>query len=306
MAVNVSVFNLENFPNNPKTVSVDLTELVPYGNGGEDAWVFSAVTSATASGGAAIQRLYMNHTKFGYAKSSGLSTGPYDITVSQRHLKVAIDEDIGSGVEVALTVSALPLGGDAVASDLQAKINAFARTGGSKVGNLSYLNAAVHFVNGQFEIISGTAGNLYTGVDRTSVAVADGVTTTGLAAELGFNIPFTSEALATAQVKQTSLASGYTGGAGTAITVTNAGIISTGDCIAITNGTTTDFRGVTTAAGTAITLASGIANSYAAGSLIQVLALRDPSGDPPAIYSRVDDYINFAVNSIVNQIDFSR
>src|SRR5688572_1528170 len=109
MAVNVSVFNLENYPNNPKTVSVDLTELVPYGNGGEDAWVLSAVTSATASGGAAIQRLYINHLKFGWAKSSGLQTGPYDVTGSQKHLKIAIDEDIASGAELALTTSDLPI-----------------------------------------------------------------------------------------------------------------------------------------------------------------------------------------------------
>lgn len=304
MAVNVNVFNLENFPNNPKTVSVDLTELVPFGNGGEDVWVFSAVTSATASGGAAIQRLYMNHTKFGYVKSSGLKTGPYTVSAGQRHLKISIDEDIGSGVEIALTANDLPLGGDAVASEIQTKINAVARPGGSKFGNLSYLNATARFVNGQFQIISGTAGDLYTGIDRTSVKVIDGLTTTGLAAELGFDIPFTSEALASAQVKQTSVSVNYAGG--TSLTVTNAGIVSTGDCIAITNGTTTDFRGVTTAAGTAITLASGISNSYDAGSLVQVLALRDPSGDPPAIYARVDDYINFAVNSIVNQIDFSR
>ncbi len=306
MAVNVSVFNLENYPNNPKTVVVDMSELVPYGNGGEDTWVFSAVTSATASGGAAIQRLYINHTKFGYAKSSGLKTGPYDVTSLQRHLKVAIDEDIASGVEIALAVSALPLGGDAIAVDLQNKINATASAGGTKVGNLSYLNTVVRYVNGTFEIVSGTAGSLYTGTDRTSVAVADGTTTTGMAAELGFDIPITSEALATNQVKQTSLASAYSSIASTALTVTNAGIVSTGDCIVVTNGTSTVYRGVTTAAGTSITLASGLGVTFAEGSLVQVLGIRDPSGDPPAIYSRIDDYINFAVNSIVNQIDFSR
>jgi hypothetical protein len=304
MAVNVSVFNLEEYPNNPKTVTVDLAELVPYGNGGEDSWVLSAVTSATASGGAAIQRLYINHTKYGYAKSSGLKSGPYDVTNVQKHLKIAIDEDVGSAVEVALTVSALPIGGDAVARDLQNKINATARTGGAKAGNLSYLNAVVRFTNGTFEIVSGTAGQNYTGADRTSVTVIDGVTTTGLASELGFDIPFSSETLAGYQVKQTSLASGYS--SGTSLTVTNAGIVSTGDCIAVTDGTNIEYRGVQTALGAAITLASGLSNTYAAGSLVQVLALRDPSGDPPGIYTRVDDYINSAINSIINQIDFSR
>lgn len=304
MAVNVSVFNLESYPNNPKTVTVDLSELVPYGNGGEDVWVLSAVTSATASGGAAIQRLYMNHTKFGYAKSSGLKPGPYSVTTSQRHLKIAIDDNIEDGVEIMLNSSTLPLGGDSVASDLQSKINNLAIPGGARAGNLSYLNTIVRHVNGAFQIISGTAGEFYTGADRTSVAVADGTTTSGLAAELGFNIPFTSERLAGYQVKQTSLSAGYT--SGTALTVTNAGVVSSADCIAVSDGTHTEYRGVQSVAGAAITLASGLAYPYASGSLVQVLTLRDPSGEPPAIYSRIDDYINFSVNCIVNQIDFSR
>ncbi len=304
MAVNVSVYNLENYPNNPKTVSVDLTELVPYGNGGEDAWVLSALTSATASGGAAIQRLYINHIKFGWAKSSGLKSGPYDVTNVQRHLKVAIDEDIGSAAEIALSVSDLPIGGDAVAKDMQTKINALALTGGAKAGNLSYLNAIVRYVNGVFEVISGTASSLYTGVDRTSVVIADGTTTTGMLSELGFDIPFTSQSLATTQVKQTSLASPYS--SGLSLSVVNGALVSNGDCIAITDGSNTAFRGVQTVVGNTLTLASGIGNSFAAGSLIQVLGFRDPSGEPPPIYTRVDDIVNHGVNSIVNQIDFSR
>jgi len=303
MAVNVSVFDLVNFPNNPKTVTVDITELVPFGNGGEDTWVFSAITSATASGGAAIQRLYISDTKFGWAKSSGLKTGPFDITGSQRHLKVAIDEDIGNAVEVALDISALPVGGNAVAKALQNKISATAYTGGSKAGNLAYLNATVNFTNGSFEIVSGTASSAYTGTDRSSVAVVDGVTTTGLAAELGFDIPFTSEGLASVPPSSTSVGADYT--SGVALTVVDPGVITSGDCIAVTDGTNTEYRGVESGFGTAVTLSSGFSNGYTTGSFVQVLKLQDPKGIPVSGYSNIDEQVKFAIASLVNQIDFS-
>jgi len=302
MAVNVSVFDLVNFPNNPKTVTVDITELVPFGNGGEDTWVFSAITSATASGGAAIQRLYISETKFGWAKSSGLNSGPYDVTVSQQHLRIAIDEDIGGAVEVSLDENALPIGGDAVAKDLQTKISATAHVGGAKEGNLAYLNATVNFTNGAFEVVSGTASSTYTGTDRSSVSIIDGVTTTGLSAELGFDISFTSESFAASPPPRTSVASDYT--SGTAITVVDS-VITGGDCIAITDGTNTEFRGVESGFGTAITLSSGFANGYSTGSFVQVLQLQDPAGVPVSGYSNIDEQIKFAIASLVNQIDFS-
>lgn len=303
MATNISVFDLDNYPSNPKTVTIDLTELVPFGNNGEDTWVISAVTSATASGGVAIQRIYLRHLRLGWAKSSGLNAGPYNITITKRHLKVAIDEDIGSGAEIALDVNALPLGGDAVAINMQAKINALASSGGAKAGNLSYLNAVVVFENGVFKIVSGTASSLYAGTGKSSVAVADGTTTTGLAAELGFDMPTTSEVLASTQVKQTSLSSEYV--SGTSLVVASPTAVATGDCVAVTDGVTTEYRGVECAVGGNVTLSSGMANGYAAGSLVQVLRMQDSSGEPPPIYSALDDVVKFALSSIANQINFA-
>jgi hypothetical protein len=247
--------------------------------------------------------LYISDTKFGWAKSSGLQSGPYTVSVSQKHLKVAIDEDISGAVEIALSTNALPLGGDAVALDIQTKINATAGVGGAKAGNLAYLNATCTYSDGVFRIVSGTASDLYTGSTRTSVAVTDGSTTTGLAAELGFDVTFTSEELASTQITQTSLASDYT--SGTALVVSNSSVIDGGDCLAITDGTNTEFRGVESAIGYNVTLSSGLANTYSTGSLVQVLEMQDPTGDPPPAYSMVDDYIKFAIASIANQIDFS-
>lgn len=303
MAVNVSVFDLENFPSNPKTVTVDQVSVVPLGGSGDEVWASSFITTATASGGASIQRLYVTDTKFGWAKSSGLNTGPYNVTASQNHLKVAIDEDSSGAVEITLTADTVALSGDAVASDMQNSISALAGPGGAKDGNLSYLNAVVLYEDGQFKIISGTASSLYTGASRSSVYVADGTTTTGLAAELGLDIPFTSESLASNQVKQTSLASDYT--SGTSLTVTTADLITGGDCIALTDGTNTEYRGVESAGGAGVTLASGFSNSYDAGSLVQVVVIQDSTGEPPPIYNKLDDYVRFGLASIVNQIDFS-
>jgi len=302
MAVNVTVFDLLNNPNNPKQVIVDLASVVPLGNGGEDAYVLTSSTSATASGAggtSAIQKLYIRDTRIGWAKSSGLKTGPYAVTGSKKHLKVAIDED--TGVEIMLAQSVTPITGEAVAEDLQTKINNLAKTGGSKVGNLSYLNATVRYINGRFEILSGTSG-AYTGVDRSSVAVTDGITTTGLLAELGFDISITSQALAGNAVGVTSLASGYV--SGTSMTVTTAGVVSSGDAIVITDGTNTAYRGVTTANGTTLTLSSGIGTGFAAGSMVQVLGLRDFSAEPPPIYTDIDDLMKYAITYIANQINF--
>lgn len=302
MATNIPVFDLVNAPGTQKTVTVDLTEVVPTGNNGEDKWVFTVSTTATASGSASIQKLYIDNMKLGWAKSSGLKVGPYNITNTKRHLKVAIDEVIGSGVEVALTASDLPVSGEDVAKELQQKISNTAKTGGAKAGNLSYLNARVTFSNNVFSIVSGVASDTYSGTDRSSVVVADGTTTTGLAAELGFNIPLYSEVLDSTAVKETSVASTYTSPS-TSLVITSA-VVSTGDAIAITDGTNLEYRGVTTGGGTTLTLASGFSNSYAAGSKVQVLRMQDASAEPPAVYNTVDDYIKYGISYIVNQIYF--
>ncbi len=304
MAVNVSVFDLVNYPSNPKTVTVDITELVPYGNGGEDTWVFSAITTATASGGAAIQRLYISQNKVGWAKSSGLKQGPYTVNASQKNLKISVDEDIASAVEITLDENVVTLGGTAVAKDIQAKLSATALTGGDKEGNLAYLNAVCRFINGAFEIISGTASDIYTGTTRSSVDVADGVSTTGLATELGLDILFTSEDIASNPPTQVSLAA-TASALDTSLTVTTAGVVTEGSCIAISDGVNTEFRGIESSIGNVLTLASGINNGYAAGSLVQVLTIQDPAGLPVSAYETLDDVVKFSLASLINQIDFS-
>lgn len=304
MAVNVNVYNLESFPNNSKIVTVDLSELVPYGNNGEDAWVLSANTTATAAGSAVIQKMYISDTKWGWLKSSGINSGPYTINASQQNLRISIDEVIGSGAEITLATSALQLGGDTVAKDLQSKISSLALAGQVKEGMLSYLNVSVEYKNGRFIIISGTASSDYVGADSSFVEIADGVTTTGLAAELGFDIVFSSQTIAGEPVKSTSLTAVHTAPSAD-ITVAAPGVLAVNDCVAILDGVNKEFRHIDSIAGSVITLNANLANSYGVGTLVQVMDVRDPTGIPSPAYETIDEYIRFSLASLINQIDFS-
>ncbi|KKM26853.1 hypothetical protein LCGC14_1580520, partial [marine sediment metagenome] len=59
MAVNVTLRDIVNFPGGTaKTVTLDITQIVPVQGDpleGDEIWVTSAVTTATASGGGSIE-----------------------------------------------------------------------------------------------------------------------------------------------------------------------------------------------------------------------------------------------------------
>ena len=103
MAVNVTVRDIVNYPGGtPKTVTVDVIQIVPVAGSpleGDEIWVSSATTSATASGSAAIESIFKNEMKRGWLRSSGLITGNIDIPATAK-MKVAIDEVIGNGVDI--------------------------------------------------------------------------------------------------------------------------------------------------------------------------------------------------------------
>jgi len=62
MAVNVTVRDIENFPGGtPKTITVDIIQIIPVGGmplEGDEIWVSSTTTAATASGGGSIQSIF--------------------------------------------------------------------------------------------------------------------------------------------------------------------------------------------------------------------------------------------------------
>ena len=163
MAVNVTVRDIVNFPGGTaKTITLDITQIVPVQGDpleGDEIWVTSAVTTATASGGGSIESIFKNQMKRGYIESSGLAGTVFNIPF-QAQMKVAIDQAANAGVDIELTEANNVLGAD-VAAEIEAAIKAEAEIGGggSKVGNLSYLNAQVRFENGKFIIESGTVAS---------------------------------------------------------------------------------------------------------------------------------------------------
>ncbi len=313
MAVNVTIRDIVNFPGGtPKTVTVDVIQIVPVAGApleGDEIWVTSATTAATASGSVAIQDIFKNTMKRGWIRSSGLITGNIDIASDSR-MVVAIDEAIGAGLEITLTAGNNLLAGD-IASDIETQIQSAAQIGlgGAKAGNLSYLSAQVRFVNSKFEIESGTLADAFTGAGRSSVKV--GVPSGGVdvRATLGLDITTDSETLASRQIVETDLTAAYS--SGDKLTVRSTAGLATGDAFVITDGTienTAVISGVVSASIIQFTTSSGgafgLANPYNSGDLVKKLHQSDVA-DPVSAVTTVDELYRFQIDSLVGQIDFS-
>jgi hypothetical protein len=317
VAVNITVRDIVNFPGGTaKTITVDIAQIVTVGGPleGDEIWITSATTSATASGGGAIENILKNDMKRGFIKSSGLVSGLIDVPASYG-FKVAIDEAIGSGVDITLDSGNNLLPED-IARDIEAKIKAQAVIGGggSKIGNLSYLNAQVRFVNSKFQIESGTVSDTFTGTGRSSVALGAPDSLTDARSLLGLDITTSSESLAGRQISETSLASAYS--TGDVLEVTSTAGFSAGNALKISDGTNTQVV-VISGAGTGDGLTAsqirfvtasgdtlGLANTYASGSLVRIMHEIDVV-DPVSAVTTVDQLYRFSIDSIVNQIDFS-
>jgi hypothetical protein len=316
VAVNVTVRDIVNFPGaTPKTITVDVVQVVPVGGSpeGDEIWVTSATTTATASGGGSIQSIFKNDMKRGFIRSSGLVSGLINVPVSNL-IKVAIDEDIGSGVDITLTSGNNKLLED-VAQDIEDKIRAQARVGGggAKIGDLSYLNAQVRVVGGRISIESGTVTSSFTGTGKSSVVLGAPSTGSDARALLGFDLPVASETLASRQITEDSLASSYT--SGDIIEVTSTAGFTAGDALQIldaSNNQTVLISGAGVVNGlsaaeirfvTGSGVSTGLANTYAAGALVRKLHNVDVA-DPVSALTTVDGLYRFGIDSIVNQIQF--
>jgi len=303
MAINVTIYDLENYPDNSKTVTVDLKQVVPLGAGGDERWVITSYTTATASGSATIQDVFINEIKLGYSKSTGFNQGPYTINSSQNRMKVSIDGSTAR--EIILTASATALTGSAVAADIQARIRDLSADGALEEGSLSFSNAECSFADGKFTIKSGSISNAYTGSNKSSVRVTAG-TTNNVSTHLGFLGAVESEVLASSDVDETYVSFAYTVSSGTILPVNDSSIATASvDCIGITDGTNTEYRAVSSVAAGQITMGSALSHDYAAYSRVQVLRFQDPSATPPPILDDVDDATRYAISTIVNQVDFS-
>ncbi|MBD3260702.1 MAG: hypothetical protein GF334_03360 [Candidatus Altiarchaeales archaeon] len=312
MAVNVTVRDIVNFPGGTaKTITLDIAQVVPNGGSpeGDEIWVMSATTTATASGGGSIQNIFKNEMKRGFIR--GVPPDNSLLTIGANYqLKVAIDEAIGNGVDVTLAQGSNLLPED-VAQDLEDKIRAEAEIGqgGAKAGNLSYLNAQVRFVNGVFRIESGTVSDRYTGSGRSSVVLAAPDLGTDARETLGLHITSSSEQLALRQVVETPLTSAYT--SGDTLTVGSTDGLTAGDAFQVTDGanaTTALVSGTESASVLRFTAVSGaglgLENSFAEGAILKRLDILE-GAEPVSVVRNVDQLYRFAIDSIVNQIDFS-
>jgi hypothetical protein len=312
MAVNVTVRDIINFPGGtPKTVTVDIIQIVPVGGTpeGDEVWVSSTTTSATASGGGAIQSVFKNTMKRGWIRGTAITGNIASIAATSR-MVVAIDEAIGSGLEITLATGSNLLPSD-VAADIEAKIVAQARIGqgGSKAGNLSYLNCQVSFINGKFEIQSGTVSDKFTGTGRSAVKIGPPASGIDIRSTLGLIATTDSETLAARQLVDTNLTLAYT--SGDTLTVTSTAGLSAGDAFAIYDGTKTDnamVSGVVSASVVRFTSASGagtgLANTYSTSAYLRKLHQVDVS-DPVSAVTSVDQLYRFGIDSLVNQINFA-
>jgi hypothetical protein len=123
---------------------------------------------------------------------------------------------------------------------------------------------------------------------------------------LGFKAPTETLTTAGREIKETYVGFAYTVSSGTNLVVNDSTVATAGsDCIAITDGTNTEYRFVSSVGAGSITMNSALSNSYAANSRVQVLRLQDPRSIPAPKFTTIDDATRYAISSLVNQIDFS-
>lgn len=317
MAINVTVRDIVNYPGGTaKTITLDIAQIVPNGGSpeGDEIWVTSSTTTATASGGGSIQNIFKNQMKRGFLRGVPPTTSLLDIPASAR-FKVAIDELIGSGVDIELTEGTNLLSSD-VAQDIenQIRLEAEIGAGGGKIGNLSYLNAQVRFVNGVFSIESGTVTDRFTGPGRSSVVIDAPTTGTDVRTTLGLHLTTSSELLAARQLAESALASAYT--SGDLVEVISTAGFNAGETFEIRDVTNAQLvlisgagvgDGLTASQIRFVTVSgqsTGLANAYAAGAQIRKFHPID-TPDPVSAISTVDQLYRFSIDSTVNQIDFS-
>ena len=321
MALNLDTQDLENYPGTTKRVTVDVDSLVPYGYEGDEQIVLTISTTAYSNNTnrTAIQDLYITEAKSGWLKSSGFKGSAFELDTNVNTLRIKLDTTVsgwlGDGwYNIVLedeAGSAIP--GDDVADDLEAKIRALpdgVQWNAADDGfALAYKNCSVSFESGKFKIVSGSVSDSYIGTNRSSVVVASG-TSNDCYELLGFDLPTSSYVLAQQQVKEAYLSQDYPYAGDYTTMYTSGGMgTTTGDALAITDGTNTEYfivQGTGPATGQLTVISGSLNNTYTASKAkVQKLRMQDPEGEPTSPYSSVDAIARHGVKYLVNQIDYS-
>lgn len=313
MAINATVYDLENYPENSKTVTLDMLKIVPVGAQGDEKFVLTCRTSAYSDFTAktTIDDIFVQEFLCGWAKSSGFKGAVFTIETGVNDtLKVKIDGV--TAFQIITLAAGTNLTGDAVAIDIQAKLRELAEVHtptGPIDGNLGYMNCRCAFISSRFIIKSGTISKLLSGsgTDISSVKIDTTGTASGL---LGFDLPVDSNTLAGTDIREVA-SSAYTAG-DPVLTVADGLDITARDSLFITDGTQEDY--FTAISGTSILINvavsgthgfDGIAHTYSAGAKVQKLRYSDPEYTPGSCLSSVDDALTWGILSLANQIDFS-
>ena len=309
MAINSTVYDLEGYPENSKTVTTDILKVVPVGAQGDEKFILTCRTTAYSNftDKTSIDDIFIQEFLCGWAKSSGFVGPVFTLDNSHKELKIKID-GVASFQTIELTIGS-NLTGDTIAADIQAKLRALADVASGPVeNNLGYKNCRCSFADSRFIIKSGTISKLLSGTGASSVEID---TSGNASAILGFDLPVQSISLAGTDIREV-MSSAYTADSPTL--VVDSGLsCSAGDALYITDGAHTDY--FTVLSGTTETVLivptssgngfEGIANSYDAGSKVQKLRYNDPGYYPESCLKSIDDAVTWGILSLANQIDFS-
>jgi hypothetical protein len=313
---NVTVYDLENYPDNGKTVTVALASVVPVGAEGDERWVISSSTTGYSdiTNRTAIQDVYIRDIKAGWAKSSGLKGSTFTISGTNRTLGVKMDA-ITNTYYITLT-QGTNLSGDAIADDMETQIRAIPDGGAWNSSDsgyeLSYKNASVDFTNNRFTVVAGSMGSYYTGANRTAVVITASGADTAYT-DLGFSLGNTSQTMAGLVPKEVALGTSYTTDTSPMTIGAGTGVVE-GSALYITDGTNSDyFIAISGTTDTSVVVATaathnytGVAHSYTAGAAkVQVLQYGDPESVPVPYYTNVDSLVRFGIKTMANQLDYS-
>lgn len=187
MAINNTVYS-QQYPNNSKTVSVDIVQRIPLGAEGDEKFVLYVYTSAYSnnSNNTQISPIYMYEMRRGWAQGFEVSS---PISTDGGTLSVAIDEADSGAID--LTVSSGSYTGSVIAADLQDQIQyeAISGTKASASNKLSYLNAQVKYEDGRITFLSGSTRQYFFNSDRTktsSVVITGGTVKDDLGFTTGY------------------------------------------------------------------------------------------------------------------------
>jgi hypothetical protein len=191
MAITQTVYS-PLYPNNTKTITVDVASRVPVGAEGDEKYIIWVYAGGNVykdnTNRIAPDPIFLYEFKRGWALSSSVSS---PVNTSGGTLTVAIDEDPSGAI--TLTVASGNYSGASLASSLQNQINITASGTNAKASvsnSLSYLNAQVKYEDGKFMFLSGSTKSSYNDAANWGNTSSIKVTGGTLANTLGFALGY--------------------------------------------------------------------------------------------------------------------